>query len=260
MSEQDPSSPSADSGQPEPASPPPGSAGYESGAPDSWAAPPPADWGYAASVPPPAAPAQAAEPGDPDGTAQQPPRAGNRVGPVAADPRTTQPSAPPSGARPPGTRTGPRATGTGRRGADPGWPTAGSAPGKQVSVAVERVGEVEGQRYVAVRAADGKLYRIGEDRLRWVWRLVFTSVGIGHSMGASATPVTLVIAEKAWALQVGTDREPRPLRVACARCGRADSAWLFRTLQRATDDVYFTRCRRCWRSQRLGSFRRHPQA
>lgn len=197
MSEQDPSSPSADSGQPEPASPPPGSAGYESGAPDSWAAPPPAE---------------------------------------------------------------PRATGTGLRGADPGWPTAGSAPGKQVSVAVERVGEVEGQRYVAVRAADGKLYRIGEDRLRWVWRLVFTSVGIGHSMGASATPVTLVIAEKAWALQVGTDREPRPLRVACARCGRADSAWLFRTLQRATDDVYFTRCRRCWRSQRLGSFRRHPQA
>jgi len=117
-------------------------------------------------------------------------------------------------------------------------------PGKQgLSVAVERVFDVAGQRYLAVREPDGKLYRIGEDRLRWVWRLVFTSEGIG--LAPMTAPVTLVIAQKA-----------RALRVACKCCGRAGSAGLFRTVQREAADVYFTRCRRCWRSRHLGRFYR----
>jgi hypothetical protein len=72
--------------------------------------------------------------------------------------------------------------------------THGAVPGKQgLSVAVERVFEVAGQRYLAVRGPDGKLYRIGEDRLRWVWRLVLTSEGIGLAPMAAA--VMLVIAQ-----------------------------------------------------------------
>lgn len=122
--------------------------------------------------------------------------------------------------------------------------------GKQVaSVAVERVGGATGQRYFDVRAQDGRLDRIAEGRLEWVWRLVFTSAGIGRSMSITHmdTPVTLVIAEKAL-----------DLPVTCARCGRAGAASLFRTVQRATDDVYFTRCSRCWRSQYLACLSRQP--
>jgi hypothetical protein len=113
-------------------------------------------------------------------------------------------------------------------------------PGKQgLSFAIERVFDVAGQRYLAVRGPDGKLYRIGEDRLRWVWRLVLTSEGMG--LGPMTAPVMLVIAQKASALRAG-----------CQRCGRAGSAGLFRTVQREAADVYFTRCRRCWRSRHLG--------
>jgi hypothetical protein len=103
--------------------------------------------------------------------------------------------------------------------------------------------DVAGQRYLAVRGPDGKLYRIGEDRLRWVWRLVLTSESIG--LGPMTAPVMLAIAQKASAL-----------RVACQRCGRAGSARPFRTVQRAAADVYFTRCRRCYRSRHLGRFYR----
>ena len=122
--------------------------------------------------------------------------------------------------------------------------------GRQVgSVTVEGVGGPAGQRYFDVRTQDGRLDRIAEDRLEWVWRLVFTSVGIGRSMSITRmdTPVTLVIAEKAL-----------DLPVTCARCGRAGTASLFRTVQRATDDVYFTRCGRCRRSQYLARLRRQP--
>jgi hypothetical protein len=85
-----------------------------------------------------------------------------------------------------------------------------------------------------------------------VWRLVLTT-GVSPNLSA---PVTMVSAQKAVAVQVGADPTRRALRVACARCGRADSASLFRTVVHAADNVYFTRCRRCWRTRLLGSFRR----
>lgn len=120
-----------------------------------------------------------------------------------------------------------------------------------MSVAIEQVGDVAGQRYFDVRL-DGDVDQIAEDRLRWVWRLVLTT-GVSPNLSA---PATLVSAQKAIAVQVDADPTRRALRVACARCGRADSASLFRTVVHAADDVYFTRCRRCWRSRVLGSFRR----
>jgi len=127
-----------------------------------------------------------------------------------------------------------------------------------VSVDVERVAVEAGQRYFVVRAADGRRYRIPDDRIQWEARLVFTS--IGSTRWLFQVPVTLVIARKASAVRFATDPEARILRVACAGCGRADSASLFRTVRDFVDDVYFTRCRRCWRSCGLGVVRRqYPQ-
>lgn len=115
---------------------------------------------------------------------------------------------------------------------------------------VESVSDVAGQRVFVIGANNGQLYRLPEDRLRWVWRLVFTSlawrkqVRLTYGFRARA-PVSLVIAQKA-----------SGVRVSCARCGRPHSAELFRTLQDEVEDVYFTRCRRCWRSQFLGRLSR----
>jgi len=114
-----------------------------------------------------------------------------------------------------------------------------------LSVSVDGVFDDAGQRYVAVRTVGGERYRIGEDRLRWAWRLVFTSEGRWLTTSA---PVVLIVAEKA-----------RALRVACECCGRSGSALLFRTVQLGAEDVYFTRCRRCWRSRHLARFSRQRQ-
>jgi hypothetical protein len=112
---------------------------------------------------------------------------------------------------------------------------------------VKRVFDAAGHRYIAVRAVDGRLYRIGEDRLHWAWRLVFTREALG--LAPFIAPVMLVIAQKA-----------RGVRVICGRCGRPHSASLFRTVQREVEDVYFTRCRRCWRSENLGHLTRQGSA
>jgi hypothetical protein len=113
---------------------------------------------------------------------------------------------------------------------------------------VEGVSDVAGQRRFLVAAVNGQPYQLQEDQLRWVWRLVFTSLARTKRLRPSATsgaPVSLVIAQKA-----------SGVRVSCERCGRPHSAWLFRTLQNQVEDVYFTRCHRCWRSRFLGRFSR----
>lgn len=111
---------------------------------------------------------------------------------------------------------------------------------------IESVSDQAGQRSFVVTATNGERYRIREDQLRWVWRPVFTSLGLGRRVrGLVALPITLVIAEKASAV-----------RVACERCGRSQSASLFRTRQNEVEDLYFTRCHRCWRSRFLGRFSR----
>jgi hypothetical protein len=126
-----------------------------------------------------------------------------------------------------------------------------------VSVDVEQVALEAGQRYFVVRAADGRRYRIADDRLQWVARLVFTSIGNRWSY---RVPVTLVTARKASAVGFATDPQARILRVACRGCGRADSASLFMTVRDYVDDIYFTHCRRCWRSCGLAVVRRQrPQ-
>jgi hypothetical protein len=124
-----------------------------------------------------------------------------------------------------------------------------------VSVDVEQVALEAGQRYFVVRAADGRRFRIANDRLRWETQLVFTSV-----VRPVRVPVTLVIARKASTVRFAADPEARILRVACRGCGRADSASLFMTVRDYVDDIYFTHCRRCWRSCGLAVVRRQrPQ-
>jgi hypothetical protein len=115
---------------------------------------------------------------------------------------------------------------------------------------VESVSDVAGERCFLVAADDGQRYQLPEDQLRWVGRLVFTSLARTkriNPFAVSGAPVSLVIAQKAGGV-----------RVSCERCGRPQSAWLFRTRQNEVEDVYFTRCSRCWRSRFLGRFDRLP--
>ena len=107
---------------------------------------------------------------------------------------------------------------------------------------VEPVGTKRAARrmYINTPRVDGTVKRIDVAQLRWVWRPTFTSQVASEA--AFRFPVSLVLAQRA-----------EGLRLKCGYCSRAGTARLYRTSERRTWDIFFTKCRRCLRTWRIAT-------
>ncbi len=101
----------------------------------------------------------------------------------------------------------------------------------------------DGQLWLVVDDGRDNKYKLPDSQLTWQWRLVMTSETVANA--GTAAPFSLVIAKRAAKVKAQSGHYHRP--------GRAR---LFKTSQRQIRDVYFTKCRRCFRTWHIASVRR----